>query len=177
MKTTHHLLFFIFALFLFSEPIFAESVDPILYEKVKEVLSNTRHAEEPIVLRERLETLTPDPLFYLIHLLNSKDSYVFVKARAIRVMELYSTESTTKTLESTIGNSSENAHIRKVAIQSYSKVLKDNPNKRTNFLKKFVQDKTIGKFTKDSLLEIDRNSRPIPQNNKERLNLKRQERR
>ncbi|TGM33957.1 HEAT repeat domain-containing protein [Leptospira levettii] len=131
-------------------PINAEDLDLQTYLKIKEILSNSHHQEEGDVYKERIGKVTDVPLPYLIQIAQSKDNYVFIRARAIRLMELYQNPTSQVALEKTIEDTQENSHLRKLAINTYSRFSKIDPNRQTQFIKKFESDKELGTVVKNT---------------------------
>lgn len=145
------LQFIIATLCVFSiNPIEANDLDIQKYQRIKEILSNSHHQEESEVYQERISKVTDVPLPYLIQIAQSKDNYVFIRARAIRLLELYQNQTSQSALETTIEDTNENTHLRKLAIQTYSNFSKIDTNRQTQFIKKFESDKELGPVTKFS---------------------------
>lgn len=120
------------------------------YQKIKEIIANPRHQEESEVYLERISKVTDVPLPYLIKIAQSKDNYVFIRARAIRLLELYQNPTSQFVLETTIEDTKENAHLRKLAFHTYSRFSKIDTNRQTQFIKKFESDKELGPVVKNT---------------------------
>ncbi|TGM41772.1 HEAT repeat domain-containing protein [Leptospira biflexa] len=135
--------------FLFI-PMEANDLDYQKYQTIKEMISNPHHQEEVEIYQERIRKVTDAPLPYLIRIVQSKDSFVFIRARAIQLLELYQNNTSQTALEKTIEDTHENVHIRKLAIRTYSKFSKIDTNRQSNFMKQFESDKELGPVVKNS---------------------------
>lgn len=175
MKFSKTVYTFLSVLIFVVSPLLSDELDPILYNKIKESLSDTHHQVDLDAMKLRLNKIHSNPLPYLIKISESKDSYVFVRARAIRMMETFSGEVTIHLLEKTIANESENVHLRKLAVRSYSSLLKNNQTKRNGFLKQFETDKHLGNFLKQSVQRGNLDSMPSHIKKKDHIDFKREE--
>ncbi|TGL77260.1 HEAT repeat domain-containing protein [Leptospira jelokensis] len=130
-------------------PIGANDIDHQKYQSIKEIISNPHHQEEVEIYEERIRKVTDEPLPYLIRIAQAKDTYVFIRARAIQLLELYQNQTSQSALEKTIEDSHEKSHIRKLAIRTYSKFSEIDTNRQSNFIKRFESDKELGPIVKN----------------------------
>lgn len=141
------------------------------YQKIKEIIANPRHQEESEVYRERISKVTDVPLPYLIKIAQSKDNYVFIRARAIRLLELYQNPTSQSVLETTIEDTKENAHLRKLAFHTYSRFSKIDTSRQTQFIKKFESDKELGPIAKSTKKNYQKpKHNPVDQNKLNQMN-------
>lgn len=149
-------------------PIEANDLDLQKYQTIKEIISNPHHQEEVEIYQERIRKVTDEPLPFLLKIVQSKDNFVFVRARAIQLLELYQNNTSQTALEKTIEDTHENTHIRKLAIRTYSKFSKIDTNRQSNFMKQFESDKELGLIVKNKQ-KFNRNSK-LNQLDKHKLN-------
>ena len=143
--------------FLFI-PMEANDLDYQKYQTIKEMISNPHHQEEVEIYQERIRKVTDAPLPYLIRIVQSKDSFIFIRARAIQLLELYQSPTSGSALEKTIEDTHENTHLRKLAIRTYSKFSKIDANRQSKFIKQFESDRELGPIVKNKQ-KFNRNSK------------------
>lgn len=151
--------FIIFSIYLLIFiPVEANDLDLQKYQTIKEIISNPHHQEEVEIYQERIRKVTDEPLPFLLKIVQSKDNFVFVRARAIHLLELYQNNTSQTALEKTIEDTHENTHIRKLAIRTYSKFSIIDTNRQSNFMKQFESDKELGLIIKNKQ-KFNRNSK------------------
>ncbi|XDD48607.1 HEAT repeat domain-containing protein (plasmid) [Leptospira sp. WS39.C2] len=164
-KIFYRSILFIFCFLTFSA-LCGNDLNSVNYQKIKEVLSNPHHQEESEVYQQRISKITDQPLPYIIALIQSKKNYTFIRARAIKMLDLYQSQESQTTLEKTIDDQKENTHIRKLAIRTYSSSLKIDGKQKHQFLKKFETHKDFGP------LISHKNIDPVQKNNSKAIEFK-----
>lgn len=157
-------LTFILLIALSTGFLFAESLDPKKLSDIKSVLSGTRHLENSEKLKAELEFYAADPSPYLIAVVQDPNLRVYVKTRAIKLLQFYPSETNSKFLESKIAANNEHTSVRKFAIQSYAISQKGQTSKVQGFLGKFRTDSDLGPFVDKTLKETNFGSKSFDKN-------------
>ncbi|PJZ51764.1 hypothetical protein [Leptospira adleri] len=142
-------------------PLFAGNLDPQKLSEIRSFLSGTRHLEDLNELKKNLETYEADPSPYLIAIVEESGTRVYVKTRALRLLQFYPSETNTQFLESKISANNEHESVRKFAIRTYAISQKGQTSKVETFLGKYRNDANLGTFVNRTLKEL--NSHPLPE--------------
>ncbi|PKA17569.1 hypothetical protein [Leptospira haakeii] len=141
----------------FALPVTAQSIDPSVYSKVKSDLTISRHKSKA-EFKTSLDRIVSDPVPYLKAITEDSSIRIYVKEKAIALLEYYPTEESESVLKSKIEDGNQHKSLRNLSVKSYSSAFygKD-PQKAEIFLGTFKNDKSIGK-TVDSTLQEARYS-------------------
>ncbi|PJZ41368.1 hypothetical protein CH370_11260 [Leptospira kmetyi] len=150
--------------FILYFPLFAENLDPQKLSEIRKTLSVTRHMEDPNELKADLEVIAADPSPYLIAVIQEPGIRVYVRTRALNLLQFYSSDKTAQFLESKISANNEHDSVRKFAIRSYAISQKDKSSKVESFLGKYKSDSNLGGFVQRTLKEHTLN-RPLDSKN------------
>ncbi|MBW0432684.1 hypothetical protein HGB47_03560 [Leptospira yasudae] len=152
-----HLIYLILSILILSVPVFAENLDQQKLSNIKRALSVTRHQEDLNELKTELESYASDPSPYLIAVIQEPGTRVYIRTRALNLLQFYSSESNAQFLESKISANDEHDSVRKFAIRSYAISQRGQSSKVESFLGKFKTDSHLGGFVQRTLKEYNTN--------------------
>ncbi len=138
-------------------PLIAGNLDPQKLSEIRSVLSGTRHLEDLNELKTNLEIYEADPSPYLIAIIQESGTRVYVRTRALNLLQFYPSETNSQFLESKISANNEHESIRKFAIRSYAISQKSQTSKVETFLGKYRHDANVGTFVNRTLKEFGSN--------------------
>ncbi|AOP35366.1 hypothetical protein A0128_16870 [Leptospira tipperaryensis] len=141
----------------FITPLFAGNLDPQKLSEIRSVLSGTRHLEDLNELKANLEIYEADPSPYLIAIIQESGTRVYIKTRALNLLQFYPSEANSQFLESKISANNEHESVRKFAIRSYAISQKGQTTKVESFLGKYRHDANLGTFVNRTLKEFNSN--------------------
>lgn len=161
MKTLTKILI---VLSILSFPLFAENLDPQKLSEIRKTLSVTRHMEDLNELKTSLEVFAADPSPYLIAVIQEPGTRIYVRTRALNLLQFYPSDKTAQFLESKISANNEHDSVRKFAIRIYAISQKDQSSKVESVLGKYKSDSNLGVFVQKTLKEYSLN-RPLDSKN------------
>ncbi|MBM9501218.1 hypothetical protein JWG44_13255 [Leptospira sp. 201903071] len=141
----------------FVVPLLAENLDPQKLSEIRSVLSGTRHLEDLNELKKNLEIYEADPSPYLIAIIQESGTRVYIRTRALNLLQFYPSETNSQFLESKISANNEHESVRKFAIRSYAISQKGQTSKVETFLGKYRNDSNLGSFVSRTLKEFNSN--------------------
>ncbi|MBM9579323.1 hypothetical protein JWG45_19450 [Leptospira sp. 201903070] len=141
----------------FFIPLSAGNLDPQKLSEIRSVLSGTRHLEDLSELKKNLEIYEADPSPYLIAIIQESGTRVYIRTRALNLLQFYPSETNSQFLESKISANNEHESVRKFAIRSYAISQKGQISKVETFLGKYRYDSSLGSFVNRTLKEFSSN--------------------
>lgn len=108
----------IITLLLAQTVLFAESLDPNRYQKIKRVLSQTGHLDLEDMKRS-MESIVSYPAPYLRTLSEESGVRIYVKERAIMLLSHYPDGDSENLLKSNVANQALHPSLRKFSARSY----------------------------------------------------------
>ena len=138
------LIKWIFTLLLLQTTLFAESLDPNRYQKIKRFLSQTGHIEMD-VMKQSIESVVSYPAPYLRSLSEESGVRIYVKERALVLLSYYPDGESETLLKSNVANQSLHPSLRKFSARSYRDGFVSKKADQVNaYLSQYSNDAKIG---------------------------------
>lgn len=134
----------ILTLLLLQSALFAESLDPNRYQKIKRILSQTGHVELEDMKRS-LESIVSYPAPYLRTLSEEPGVRIYVKERSLMLLSHYPDGDSETLLKSNVANQALHPSLRKFSARSYRDgFIGKNADQVNSYLNQYRNDAKIG---------------------------------
>lgn len=134
----------IITLLLLQTALFAESLDPNRYQKIKRILSQTGHMELE-VMKQSVESIVSYPAPYLRTLSEESGIRIYVKQKALMLLAHYPDSESETLLKNNVANQSLHPSLRTFSARSYRDGFIGKKADQVNaYLNQYSNDAKIG---------------------------------